>query len=103
VLIRAAATSGGCTVTDDTYTLTNWVRLGRIGIRGGRRGREAHAAVSPRPPNPSYTIVGRTGKYTSLRKCGRCAIVQEPFPVAPPSNNQQITNHCSAAGARGLE
>jgi hypothetical protein len=62
-----------------------------------------HAAVSPRPPNPSVTMVARTEGYTyqplkivvlshyqvklelryslTPRACGRCPLVQGPFSV----------------------
>jgi hypothetical protein len=43
----------------------------------------AHAAVSPRPPNPSYTIVTRTEGYTCDAKVWDLSIVQGPFSVAP--------------------
>jgi hypothetical protein len=55
----------------------------------------AHAAVSPRPPNPSYTIVTRTEGYTCDAKVWDLSIVQGPLSV-PLFHSITIRNFCIA-------
>ena len=43
----------------------------------------SHAAVSPRPPNPSTTLIARTKGYTYAAKVWAFRLVQEPLAVAP--------------------
>jgi hypothetical protein len=43
----------------------------------------AHAAVSPRPPNPFSRMVARTEGYAYATKAWDLSLVQGPFSVAP--------------------
>ena len=56
------------------------VRIRRNGDSGGR---EAHAAVSRRPPISFSRIVARSKGYTHAAKVWVFSIVQGPFSVAP--------------------
>jgi hypothetical protein len=49
--------------------------------------RGAHAAVSPRPPNPSDTSVPRAEGYTYAAKVPASFLVQGPFSSAAPRPN----------------
>jgi hypothetical protein len=55
-------------------------------MRVGRIGQEAHAAVPPRPRNPSNMIAARVESYTHAAKVWALCVVQGPFSVAPRAN-----------------
>jgi hypothetical protein len=50
----------------------------------------AHAAVSPRPPNPSYKVAARAEGNTYAAVVWASSVVQGPFSAAPCQTNPTL-------------